>query len=184
MSALVLQEEFEDYRATAEAVAEDKDAELARALEGSAALREQLAHAQAANAQTEAVEVLCLPSCHTVCQLLRRARAYSAHIGVFLSSDCIAFCDYERQTRDPIWLPDSSAVVWVKLADTVAVAEGPCQRSQRLCGRRSVARTLAGGRSHYDEQLLSQPGHDGSPLCQLACKPFCASAWGSGRLRI
>ena len=43
-----------------------RDAELACALEGSAALREQLAHAQAANAQAEAAEVLCFPSsCNT-----------------------------------------------------------------------------------------------------------------------
>jgi hypothetical protein len=46
-----VQEEFDSYRATAEAVAEAKDAELSMALEGNAALREQLADARAAAAQ-------------------------------------------------------------------------------------------------------------------------------------
>ncbi len=45
------QEEFDNYRNTAEAVAEAKDAELAKALEGNASLREQLADARAAAAQ-------------------------------------------------------------------------------------------------------------------------------------
>lgn len=48
------QEEFDTYRSTAEAVAEEKDAELARALKGNAQLREQLQHAQA---QAQASEV-------------------------------------------------------------------------------------------------------------------------------
>ena len=48
------QEDFDGYRSPAEAVAEEKDAELARALEGSATLREQLAQAQA---QARALEV-------------------------------------------------------------------------------------------------------------------------------
>lgn len=46
-----MQEEFDSYRATAEAVAEAKDAELSMALEGNALLREQLADARAAAAQ-------------------------------------------------------------------------------------------------------------------------------------
>lgn len=37
-----MQEEFESYRSTAEAVAESKDAELTKALEGNASLRQQL----------------------------------------------------------------------------------------------------------------------------------------------
>ncbi len=49
---MALQEEFESYRATAEAVAEAKDAELAKALEGNAALRQQLADAHAAQVPT------------------------------------------------------------------------------------------------------------------------------------
>jgi hypothetical protein len=44
---LEVQEEFETYRATAEAVSEGKDAELAKALEGNAALRGQLSQALA-----------------------------------------------------------------------------------------------------------------------------------------
>ena len=48
---LLLQEDVDSYRTTAEAVAEEKDAELARALEGNATLREQLAQAQARAAQ-------------------------------------------------------------------------------------------------------------------------------------
>ncbi len=48
---LLSQEDFDSYRTTAEAVAEEKDAELARVLEGNATLREQLAQAQAMAAQ-------------------------------------------------------------------------------------------------------------------------------------
>ena len=57
-----MQEEFDTYRNTAEAVAEDKDAELTRALEGSAQLREQLQHAQA---QAQAAEVRSCCTCFT-----------------------------------------------------------------------------------------------------------------------
>ena len=42
----LLQEEFESYRSTAEAVAESKDAELAKALKGNAQLRSQLTELQ------------------------------------------------------------------------------------------------------------------------------------------
>ncbi len=42
----LLQEEFESYRSTAEAVAESKDAELTKALEGNAQLRSQLTELQ------------------------------------------------------------------------------------------------------------------------------------------
>ncbi len=46
MCIQLAQEEFESYRSTAEAVAESKDAELAKALEGNAQLRSQLAELQ------------------------------------------------------------------------------------------------------------------------------------------
>ena len=46
LSRRIVQEEFEAYRTTAEAMTESKDAELAKALESNAALRQQLAELQ------------------------------------------------------------------------------------------------------------------------------------------
>ena len=66
---MALQEDFDGYRATAEAVAEAKDAELAKALEGNATLRQQLADAQATAAQvpTSLELYLHVSTCHILC---------------------------------------------------------------------------------------------------------------------
>ena len=59
LSQKSVQEEFETYRTTAEAMTESKDAELAKALESNAALRQQLAQLQSRNNE------VCLQSLHS-----------------------------------------------------------------------------------------------------------------------
>ena len=58
MCTQLLQEELESYRSTAEAVAERKDTELAKALESNAQLRSQLTEL---SSSVREVDSLCSP---------------------------------------------------------------------------------------------------------------------------
>ena len=72
LSQRSVQEEFETYRTTAEAMTESKDAELAKALKSNAALRQQLAGLQSRNKE------VCLQSLHS-CQGCSKSQSPLIH---------------------------------------------------------------------------------------------------------